>query len=685
MSRFLCIYILLILGMPCLAQQTKESKLQTTDYSSKVWTPLFEQLCDYDDIEERGIEDMFEQLCELEDAPIDLNTATEEDLQRLFFLSAKQREDLTEYLDRYRPLRSMGELALVESLDPLRKELTESFCYISEATEKRPFPTLKQIAKHGKNELVAAMQVPLYEREGDRNGYLGYKYKHWFRYNFKYGDYVKAGLTGAQDAGEPFFSNCNRWGYDHYAYYVLVRKLGRFKSIALGQYKLRLGLGLAMNTGFTLGKTAAATMSIPTNAIAANSSRSEAYYLQGAAATIGITKHLDATAFVSYRKTDATLNDDGTVKTLLRTGYHRTQSEIERRHNTSQLATGGNINWQAHGIRIGATAFYTTFDRELKPNEKQVYQKYAPRGKAFCNASLYYAYTHHRFAFSGETAINGEAALATLNTITFQACSNLQLTAIQRYYSYRYHSLFSAAFSDGGRIQNENGVYAAVAWQPHKKLALTAYTDYAYHAWPRYRVSAASHSWDNMLQTRYQPNHKWTLTARYRLRLRQQDYKESDNAKALLADKNEHRARLLAAYQSGAWSTKTQIDAAYTSVAPPHSEPTESKGWMIAQTAAMRLGIFTLAANAGYFHTDDYQSRLYAYERSTLYNFTFPVFFGEGMRGAVLLRADITPNLTVIGKAGTTKYFDRNHISSSLQQIDKSHKTDIDLQVKWKF
>ena len=188
-----------------------------------------------------------------------------------------------------------------------------------------------------------------------------------------------------------------------------------------------------------------------------------------------------------------------------------------------------------------------------------------------------------------------------------------------------------------------------------------------------------------MLQTRYQPNHKWTLTARYRLRLSQQDYKESDNAKALLADKNEHRARLSAAYQSGAWSTKTQIDAAYTSVAPPHSEPTESKGWMIAQTAAMRMGIFTLAANVGYFHTDDYQSRLYTYERSTLYNFSFPVFFGEGMRGAVLLRVDITPNLTVIGKAGTTKYFDRDHISSSLQQIDKSHKTDIDLQVKWKF
>ena len=60
---------------------------------------------------------------------------------------------------------------------------------------------------------------------------------------------------------------------------------------------------------------------------------------------------------------------------------------------------------------------------------------------SFFNASLYYAYTHYRFCFNGETAMNGDAAVATLNTITFQATNNLQLTAIQRFYSYRYHSL----------------------------------------------------------------------------------------------------------------------------------------------------------------------------------------------------------------------------------------------------
>ena len=685
MSRFLYIYILAFLSLPCFSQQTKTGLQQESRPSEYAWLPLFEQLCDYDDIEECGMEDMFEQFCELEQTPIDLNKATDDDLQQLFFLSAKQREDLTEYLDRYRPLRSMGELALVESIDPLRKELLGYFCFISEANEKRAFPSLKQIAKYGKNELVAATQVPLYNRKGDTNGYLGYKYKHWFRYTFKYGNYIKVGLTGAQDAGEPFFSNCNKLGYDHYAYYLLLRKLGRFKTIALGQYKLRLGLGLAMNTGFTLGKTAATTISIPTNSIVANSSRSEAYYLQGAATTIGISKHLDATAFVSYRKIDATLNDDATVKTLLHTGYHRTISEIERRHNTTQLVTGGNIKWQAHGLHIGATAFYTTFNRTLKPPTTQAYQQYAPRGSRFFNASLYYAYTHYRFSFNGETAINGDAALATLNTITFQATNNLQLTAIQRFYSYRYHSFFSASFSDGGHVQNENGVYAALTWRPIAKLTLTAYTDYAYHSWPRYRVSAPSHSWDNMLQVGFQPNRRWSLSTRYRLRMRQTDYKVSDNSKPQLADKNEHRVRLTLGYEHGAWSAKTQIDAAYVIIAPPLSSTIANKGLMALQTIAMRLGCFTLAANAAYFHANDYNARLYAYERTTLYNFSFPTFYGEGIRGALFVRTDINKKLILIGKVGTTKYFDRTHISSSLQQIDHSHKTDIDLQLKWKF
>lgn len=99
----------------------------------------------------------------------------------------------------------MGELAMIESLDAVRRQLLYYFVYIDNE-QKKTFPTIKNILKYGKNDIIATAKIPLYERKGDKNGYMGYKYKHWFRYTFKYGQYVQIGLTGSQDAGEPFFA-----------------------------------------------------------------------------------------------------------------------------------------------------------------------------------------------------------------------------------------------------------------------------------------------------------------------------------------------------------------------------------------------------------------------------------------------------------------------------------------------
>lgn len=50
-----------------------------------------------------------------------------------------------------------------------------------------------------------------------------------------------------------------------------------------------------------------------------------------------------------------------------------------------------------------------------------------------------------------------------------------------------------------------------------------------------------------------------------------------------------------------------------------------------------------------------------------------------------MTKANINSHLMVLAKVGTTNYFDRNHISSSYQQINQSAITDLDIQVKWKF
>jgi hypothetical protein len=639
------------------------------------WENNYDRMGDLDDAESESFEQEHDVLSDLAANPLNLNTATREDLEALPFLSSQQVMDICAYLYKYGPMRSMGELMLIESLDQNVLDMLRHFVYVGEEPAQA-FPALANILKYGHNELVATARIPFYRRHGDRNGYLGYPYKHWLRYTFSYAQQVQAGVIASQDAGEPFLAHHNQWGYDYYSFYLVVRKLGALKALAVGRYRLHLGLGLVMNNDFSFGKLATLqTLGSQTNTIRAHSSRLEANYLQGAAATVTLLKGLDLTGFVSYRDIDATLNADSTsIATIVTSGYHRTESEMARKHNTSQWATGTHLRYFTHGFHVGMTALYTSLSRELRPGTEQLYRRYYPAGRSFWNAGVDYGYMGSRLAFSGETATGDCRALATLNTLSYQVSSQLSLMALQRFYSYQYYSLFAQSFSDGGSVQNESGLYVGAVWHPSRRLALQFYTDYAYAPWARYQISASSHAWDNLLSATWS-NDRFTLLARYRLRLREKDNADHTG----LIDKTEHRARLAVGYAHAAWTLRTQVDLADCQLS------TNSFGWMATQNIGYNGQRLHLNADLSYFHTDGYDSRVYAYERSTLYNFSYPVYSGQGIRYAFFVAADVTPHLLVIAKVGTTDYFDRDHISSSYQQIDHSAQTDLDVQVRWRF
>ena len=128
------------------------------------------------------------------------------------------------------------------------------------------------------------------------------------------------------------------------------------------------------------------------------------------------------------------------------------------------------------------------------------------------------------------------------------------------------------------------------------------------------------------------------------------------------------------------WASKTQIDVANSDY------KSASFGYMLSEHATFHpLRWIQASASIGYFHTNDYSSRLYVYERGLLYSFSFPAFYGKGLRYSLFARADFNRHLMLIMKCGSTKYFDRDHISSGLQQINASSMTDLELQIRWKF
>ena len=632
------------------------------------------------DYSEDTHEELYENLLELQRNGINVNSATREDLLALPFVSEQQVMDILEYIHFHGALKSINELMSIESIDYSTRQLLQEFLYAGDKPEKG-FPSLKNIMAMGKNELSLYTKIPTYERVGDAsNGdYLGYPYKFWARYSFSYAKNVRIGIVASQDPGEPFFSQSNKYGFDQYSGFIQLNGLGSVESLIVGRYSIAAGMGLVMNNSFSLGKTAMLQdFGRQRNALRPHTSASENGYMQGAAATIRLSDAIRLTPFLSYRKTDATLNDDGSISSLIYTGYHRTISELNKKNNTSLTAGGMNARWNHKDFSLGATAVFTHINRPLSPNKSATYKKIYPEGSNFFNASLNYSWLHYPFSVNGETAINANGAIATLNTLGWHLSQYVEVMGIYRFYSLNYYSLYANAFNEGGKTQNESGLYLGVRWQPKYGIDIQAYTDLAYFAWPRYGVSQSSYAIDNMVSASYKTG-KWLLSGKYRLHFKQKDSKSASG----ISWQTEHRLRIGAEWTGDGWTSKSQLDI--TSVSSTSESSSSSQGFMITENIGYDIGKWQIFAGGKYFNTDGYDSRLYSYERAMPHTFSFPAYYGHGIRYSLTAVWAPSPTLQFNAKAGITDYFDRSTISSGQQQINASSACDIEVGMRWRW
>lgn len=689
MSLLRALAVLLLALVPVMAQ-------------GQSWQQVYDDVMMVGEDEEdaESLADSYELLEQLASHPLELNSCTREELEQLPFLSEQQVMDLQEYLHRYGPMRSLGELRMVRSLDYQQLALLPFFVYIDNSnTTIAPAPytiRIDSLLHHAHHTLTTTVRVPFYRRQGDRNGYLGYRYRHSLRYELNSDNHLRAGIIGAQDAGEPFFAQKNRWGYDYYSYYLQLKKVGRLDNLVMGKYKLAAGMGLVLGQSFQLGKLATLqSLGRSVQAIRPHSSRAESDYFLGASATVSLLRpvaghQLLLSAFASRRPVDATLTTSGDAQTLITSGYHRTPTEMAKKNNTHIAAGGARLAYRQGALQLGLTAVTSTLDRELQPQRNVLFRQHYAHGRHFTNVGADYRFMHHRLALSGETAIDGHGALATVNALSLQPSARLSLLALQRFYSFRYTTLYGHSFSEGGRTQNESGFYLGATWNPLAHLTLQGYADYAYFPWARYQVSQSSHDTDLLLQATYR-RRRWTLMARHRSHLRQKD----NETKTALVANNDHRERLALSYDLGQLTLKTQADMSHTNYKQ------NDNGWMLSQQLTWMPGLqqgrqplpdkgvkrfshLQLNALVAYFDTDSYQSRIYVYERQLQHEFYFPTYYGRGMRLAMSSRVDVGSRFRLALRIGHTKYFDRQSIGSALQQINHSYQTDLDLQLRVK-
>ena len=134
--------------------------------AQEAWEELAEQLIDEEGGEVFQWENNFEELSELRENPININTATKEQLERFPFLSDKLIENILYYLYKYGPMLSENELWMIEDINRQTIRCLQPFICFKHTEKEEYKPTLKQVLKYGKQELSTRVDMPFYTKSG---------------------------------------------------------------------------------------------------------------------------------------------------------------------------------------------------------------------------------------------------------------------------------------------------------------------------------------------------------------------------------------------------------------------------------------------------------------------------------------------------------------------------------------
>ncbi|MEY8686005.1 helix-hairpin-helix domain-containing protein [Bacteroides sp. AN502(2024)] len=657
----------------CSAQNPSESLLED----------ILEDLSVNNSVNALNWENELEELSNRLQEPINLNTATREQLEQFPFLSNIQIEHLLAYIYINGQMKTTYELQLVEEMDKQTIQYLLPFVCIKAINNESSFQwktMLKNAAKYGKNEILTRFDIPFYKRKGYEHTYLGPSVYNSVKYSFRYSDRLYAGVVAEKDAGEPLGALHNRYGYDYYSFYLLLKNCGRLKALAVGNYRLSFGQGLVISTDYLMGKTIyASSFNSRSSGIKKHSSTDEYNYFQGVAATVALSKDWNISGFYSYRSLDGVITD-GSITSIYKTGLHRSQKEADKKNLFIMQLTGGNVSYQHNRIRLGITGIYYLFNRTYEP-ELTGYSKYNLYGNNFYNLGVDYAYRWRRFSFQGETAI-GKQGWASLNRLQYSPVQNTQIMLIHRFYSYNYWAMFAHSFGEGSMTQNEQGCYIGLETSPFAYWKFFASFDLFSFPWKKYRVSKPSRGTDGLIQATFTPRNHISMYLKYRYKQKERDWTGSKGVLTLPIFHHQFRYRLNY-FWGDVLSSRTTLDYNHF-----HSQDkAANKGYQITQMISYKLPWTRLFADVqgSYFFTDGYDSRVYASEKGLLYTFYTPSFQGHGFRCSIRLRYELNKHWLFITKFGETVYLDRNEIGSGNDLIYGNKKSDVQMQLRIKF
>lgn len=674
MTRYF-LSLLIFLPVLSLQAQTVKEEVETFDHYLEL---ISEFITDTE--EETDFNDLAYELNSLWESPIDINNSDPYELARLFWLSELQLNNLITYVEKQRPLVSIYELAFIPGFDSTLVMSIKPFIVLTEVDEAHRY---KIRPRHWV--LYRAGKTLETQKGYSENKYEGSAWKQNFRYKLEYRDKLSAGINLEKDAGESLFHGSNRAGPDYYSGYVKLNNWGRVKTICLGNYSYGFGQGLVAGPGFVLGKSSQSVNLVQRDGgIRPYTSTDENRYFQGMAATIAL-KPIELSVFLSYKAIDANVSlKDSTgnvleVSSLQTTGNHSTSTEIEDENSLKDFTVGAHLTHRTTRLSTGISFIHTALNAEIIP-ESRDYNQFYFRGKSQQNISVDYKYNFTNTVVFGESALDANGNLASINGITSNLVGRLQVNMLYRCYSKKYHSFYGNAFGENARVQNEEGLYAGIHMPLFKSVNLAFYADYFRFPWLKPGVDAPSYGKEYMIHTDYKLSGSFSAYIQYRYKEKQLNLSDSTDVLNRLATSQSHRIRLHLAYQPAVHlSLAIRLEHGFQST----GNVSKDNSYLFYQDIKYAFAGKPLQLYLRYsvFHADDFNSRIYAYESDVLYAFSVNMFYRKGQRYYAMLKYSPTQRIDLWIKYSQTLYPNEKSIGSGLNEIEGNARSDIRMQM----
>lgn len=623
-------------------------------------------------------EDVYESLLQFYSSPLNLNTATREELEQLFMLSPLQLTNLLEYRQQTGPLLSLYELQVIPGMDLATIKKIGPFVTLRPNVEVKGFLRhlfartnhyllLRYGRSLGKNEVVNHL--------GDANRYY-VRYKNSKPGSFSYG------ITFDKDAGERSIWNPmdNYYGFDFTSYHFTVFNKGKIKAISFGDYQLQFGQGLVVSSGFRLGKGSETILSIKKTAsgIKPYSSSLEYGFFRGAAITLS-TGNAAITGFYSNKFSDGSIREDQTFS-LSETGYHRTRQELDKRNAVREQIFGGNLSLhnRVRNLHGGVTFAGTLYDHPLQKTAA-LYNQFEYSGSSNFTAGADLNYTYQNYILFTEAAISKSGGKGLVAGMMTSLSRQIEASVLYRKYERDFHSFYGNGFGENTRNINESGLYIGLKFKPSSKWLFTCYYDRFKFPWLKYLVDAPSRGEEYLGRISFLPGKAALMYFQFRQENKEKNL--SPNTSAMDLPVMHFKQNYL--YHIEVKASSQLTFRARVQFSTYEQGGTKTSGYAMMQELDMTFSRLSLSLRYTLYDTEDYNNRQYIYERDVLYSFSIPSYQGQGSRIYGIVKFRILKQLDSWIKYSTTFNLEDQGISDiGSGELGKS---DLKIQLRYTF